>query len=287
VLHLGRIHIGGLVVNRILVIGQSHVRALIDGYEQLARSYPGPPDGSEASFAVCRPSRTVRWEWQPSGFVRSQVKKPANDLVTKGSATHVAFTWGGNQMNLRALLATDRPFDVLPPSSGQEVAPEPGVELIPCSVVDGYVRQRLESNETLRQLIDAAGSLGVPAVMVIPPPPLPADAVRKRLGEEPYFIKVLDHLHVSAAEVPMVPDPVRARLWSLLAGTYRSFALRNHLEVVEPPEEAVDADGMLAEGYWGTDATHAGATYGASVLQRLFRWASDTTVRPIRIEEAG
>jgi hypothetical protein len=286
VLHLGRIHIGGLVVNRILVIGQSHVRALIDGYGQLTRPDAGPAGSPEASFAICRPQQTVQWEWQPSGFVRHQVKKPVIDLVTKGAANHVAFTWGGNQMSLRALIATDRPFDVLVPSSGEEVRTDPGGELLPCSVVDSYVRQRLESNETLHQLIDAAGRRGVPAAMVIPPPPLPGGAVRMRLGEEPYFITVLEHLGLTAAEVPLVPDPVRARLWNLLAGSYRSFAARNGLEVVEPPEEAFDADGMLVEDYWGIDATHAGANYGTSVLRQLFDWASHPTARPIVVGEA-
>lgn len=259
---------------RIIVIGQSHVRALLDGYETLAREHQGPPEGVEAAFVVSRPDRVVLATWKTDGFVRGKPKKSLLDVVASWDPTRVVLAWGGNQMNLRALVATDRPFDVLLPSSNPEMPLDPGIELIPCSVVDSFVRQRLEGNDTLRELIAECAHRTRPVGMLVPPPSVPERAVRERLGDEPHFIKVLEYLQKDASDVPIVPDQVRQRLWTLMAATYRSFAVGNGLDVLEPPADAIDGNGMLASDYWGRDATHANAAYGATTLRNVFDWAT-------------
>jgi hypothetical protein len=272
------------VDQRIIVIGQSHVRALLDGYEALARA-DGAPDGVEASFVVSRPDRVVLTAWKNDGFVRDKPKKSLSEVVASFDPTRVVLAWGGNQMSLRALVATDRPFDVLLPSSEPHAPLDPGIELIPCSVVDGFVRNRLEGNDTLRALIVECAHRNRPIGMLVPPPPVPERAVRERLGDEPHFVKVLEHLHKDATDVPIVPDDVRQRLWTLMAGTYRSFAVGNGLDVLDPPADAFDDNGMLASAYWGRDATHANAAYGVSTLEKVFDWAAaDTIPTPDRQE---
>ncbi len=269
---------GGPVDQRIIVIGQSHVRALLDGYESLAGARQAPPDVMETSFVVSRPDRVVLTRWTNDGFVRDKPRKSLRDVVAPFDPTRVVLAWGGNQMNLRALVATDRPFDVLLPAADPHASVDPGVELIPCSVVDGFVRKRIEGNDILRELIAECARSDRPVGMLVPPPPIPERAVRARLGVEPDFIKVLELLHKDATDVPIVPDPVRQRLWTLMAGVYRSFAAGNGLDILEPPADAFDASGMLASAYWGGDATHANAAYGASTLNKVFDWAAADTI---------
>jgi hypothetical protein len=266
------------VDQRIIVIGQSHVRALLDGYETLARARQTSADGVETAFVVSRPDRVVLTRWKNDGFERDKPKKSLSDVVASFDPTRVLLAWGGNQMNLRALVATDRPFDVLLPSADPHAPVEPGVELIPCSVIDGFVRNRIEGNDILRQLIAESARGKRPVGMLVPPPPIPERAVRERLGDEPHFIKVLEHLHKDATDVPIVPDPVRQRLWTLMAGVYRSFAAGNGLDILEPPADAFDDSGMLTSTYWGEDATHANAAYGVSALQKVFDWAAGDTI---------
>jgi hypothetical protein len=271
---------GGPVDQRIIVIGQSHVRALLEGYETMAGARWELPDGVEASFVVSRPDRVVLTSWKKDGFVRDKPKKSLSDVVAPVDPTRVVLAWGGNQMNMRALVATDRPFDVLLPSDDPQTPPDPGIELIPCSVIDGFVRKRLEGNDMLRELIIECARRSRPIAMLVPPPPLPERAVRERLGDEPHFVKVLEHLRRDATDVPIVPDPVRQRLWALMAGTYRSFATTNGLDVLEPPADSFDDRGMLAADCWGQDATHANATYGVSTLRTVFAWAAGPVPTP-------
>jgi len=269
---------GGPVDQRIIVIGQSHVRALLDGYESLTRAHQAKSDEVEASFVVSRPDQVVLTRWKNDGFVRDKPKKSLTDVVASVDPTRIVLAWGGNQMSLRALVATDRPFDVLLPTADPQAPVDPGIELIPCSVVDGFVRKRIEGNDILRELTVESARRNRPVGMLVPPPPMPESAVRERLGDEPHFIRVLEHLHKDATDVPIVPDPVRQRLWTLMAGAYRSFAAGNGLDILEPPADAFDDSGMLASAYWGRDATHANAAYGASALKKVFDWAASDTI---------
>lgn len=255
------------------------MKALLDGYDALARSDGSLPTGVRASFVISRPERVVHAVWQPAGFDRRTSKLPAVETVLRADPTHVVLAWGGNQMNLRALVATGRPFDFLLPPSEHPQQLEPGAELIPCAVVDALMRKRLEGNDTLRRLIDGCDRRDVGVTMLIPHPPLPEWAVRERLADEPHFVTVLETLRTDASSVPIVPDAVRARLWTLMAGAYRAFADRHGLDRLDPPPESIDPESMLASPYYGTSATHANAAYGELVLEHIFHWARRPRLR--------
>ena len=257
-----------------IVIGQSHVRALLDGYEILARAHEEEQEAVRTSFVVTRPERTVLSIWQGEGFVKDTSNSGIPEVIATWDPTRVVLAWGGNQMNLRALVASDRPFDVLTPSSDPAAAPDPSAELIPCTVVDRFVRQRMEQNDRLRELMAECVGRRLPVCILVPPPPLPEGAVRERLVHGPHFVKVLEQLGKTAADVPIVPDAVRQRLWTLMAEAYRTFAEENDLDILDPPEDAFDGSGMLAPSYWGQDPTHANGEYGAAVLGRAFAWAA-------------
>lgn len=257
-----------------MVIGQSHVRALLDGYGILARAHDAGQAAVGTAFVVNRPDRTVLSTWQGEGFVKDASMRGLPEVVAAWDPTRVVLAWGGNQMNLRALVATERPFDVLLPSAGSAAETDPSVEIIPCSVIDAFVRRRLEQNDRLVELLAECSGRGLPVCMLVPPPPLPEDAVRGRLAHGPHFVKVLEQLGQTAADVPIVPAPVRQRLWTLMADTYRSFADGHGLDVLDPPDDAFDDSGMLASPYWGQDPTHANGAYGAVVLGRALAWAT-------------
>ncbi len=265
-------------MQRMIVIGQSHVRALLDGYADLARAGAAGQEEVAAAFAVSRPDRTVVSTWQADRFVKDASARALPDVLDSWGPTCVVLAWGGNQMNLRALVATDRPFDVLPPSAAPADGPDPSAELIPCSVIDAFVRRRLEENDRLGDLLTACADRRLPVCVLVPPPPLPEGAVRDRLADGPHFAKVLQELGQSATEVPLVPEPVRQRLWSLMADAYRSFADDHGLDLLSPPGEAFDDRGMLAPPYWGQDPTHGNDAYGAAVLGRAFAWATGQPV---------
>ncbi len=175
-------------------------------------------------------------------------------------------------MNVRSLIASDRPFDVMLPSANGPSHVDPDVELIPCSVFVSAIRQRLEANESLQDLLVAADRLKVPVSMFGTPPPLPESAVRERLASSPHFVEVLQNRASSATDVAIVPDNVRAKLWMLLLSAYRDFSADHCIDFLEPPKAAVDGAGMMDAGYWSPDPTHANAAYGSLCLESVFHW---------------
>jgi len=110
--------------------------------------------------------------------------------------------------------------------------------------------------------------------MLSPPPPAPEEVVRERMASEPHFVKVLEALEVDAAHAPLVPDVVRVKLWRVMCHSYRTFAEAHRMEFFEAPPEGLAPNGTLGLSFCGTDATHAGAAYGALVLDQLERWAT-------------
>ncbi len=84
-----------------IVIGQSHVRALLDGYEILARAHEAEQEAVRTAFVVNRPERTVLSTWQGEGFVKDTSNNGLPEVVATWDPTRVVLAWGGNQMNLR------------------------------------------------------------------------------------------------------------------------------------------------------------------------------------------
>ncbi len=177
-------------------------------------------------------------------------------------------------MNLRALISTGQPFDVLLPTTDAAYSIDPAVELIPCSVVESYVRNSLVNHSTLDELHEAATVMKLPVSLLGTPPPLPESAVRERLMNEPHMVGVMSEAGMGASDAVIVPDRVRATLWKILISTYKDFAAERAYQFLELPDSMVDSQGMLESDYWGEQATHANEKYGAAALDTIIHWAN-------------
>jgi len=258
---------------RIVVIGQSNARALRDGFECLVRDRPKRLGTTEVTVVMKRPQDLALSSWGPDGHQQRIAPQAMSEVLKQISPTHVVLMWGGNQMNLRAMLATGPPFDVvLPPALGvADYAPDS--VLVPCAAVVAYVRNRFEANAELGDVLAATRPLQAKCLFLGPPPPLPGTAVRERLRDEAHFVGVMKKLGVDAATVQLVPDTVRKKLWVLLISTYQAFAAEQDSAFLPPPAGTTDALGMLDQRFWGVDATHASAEYGMRYMDEVLSWA--------------
>lgn len=258
---------------RIVVIGQSNARALRDGYERLVRDRPERPGAAEVTVIMKRPQDLAVNSWGPDGYQRRIAPQTMSEVLTQIGPTHVVLMWGGNQVNLRALLATGPPFDVILPPALGEADYAPDSVLVPCAAVVAYVRNRFDGNAELSDVLATTRSLQAKCLFLGPPPPLPGTAVRERLRDEAHFVGVMKKLGVDAATAHLVPDAVRQKLWVLLISTYQAFAAEQGSTFLPPPAGSTDALGMLDQRFWGVDATHASAEYGMRYMDEVLSWA--------------
>ena len=250
---------------RMAVVGTSHILTLFEGYPVIAGRLPS---GLELSFIAQGPRRIGYAVASAAGFERRDPKGTLVDLVAELDATHVFVSWKGSQTNIRGLLLQGPPFDVILPADGQRLVGA-GVEIIPCSVVETYVRSTLDRENDLVQLIDAANRRGAKVWLMGPPPPLPETAVRERLGYESHFAGRLREIGLTAEDVHVVDEAVRVRLHTLLIGVYQKFAAERGAGFCPPPSHVTDEAGLLLPQYWGKDITHGNAAFGAAYLRDL------------------
>ncbi len=247
------------------VVGNSHVLTLFEGYEQMAGQLPPQ---LELTFIAKGQHRIGHAVGSSAGTKRRQLKGNFIDLVAQLDVSYVFVMWLGSQMNIRALLLQDRAFDVVLPEEGGRII-DPDVELIPCSVIETFVRNSLHTDPVLSQLIERAQGRGAKVWLMAPPPVLPDVAVRERLGSESHFATRLAEIGISAAEANILPEPARVRLRALLLNVYREFAAEHGAGFCPPPNRVADEAGVLLPQFWGRDITHGSAAYGAAYLHEL------------------
>jgi hypothetical protein len=262
-------------VLRIAVVGNSHAVTLIEGSREIAGHLPV---GVHMSFIAQIDGgqfvESHRWfvTLSAAGFERREWQGTLTDVVTQSDLTHLFILWRGNQLSIRATLLDGPEFDVVLPSD-LDRPPDPGVEVIPCSVFQTIVRTSLANDRDLGDLISTSHRSGAHLWMLAPPPLLPDQAVRDRLTQQPQFVARLSQLGLAPDEVRLVPSRVRARLRSLLLDVYSDFAAEQGVGFIPPPMASSDDAGMLLPEYWGPDVTHGNAAYGAAYLRELLRVA--------------
>jgi len=179
---------------------------------------------------------------------------------------------GGNEIQISGLIAIGSEFDIVLEDTPEDDRP-PSVEIIPCSAVSMHFRKTLYHPDHI-EFVEQCRRRGTKTALLGPPPQLPAEAIRERLPSEVFFQSKLEELGLTPADVRLVPDAVRNRLWRLQIGIYESFAAEHNLSFIPPPRNTMDSHGMLARTYWGSDVGHPNAEFGAQYLRQIVKWAS-------------
>jgi hypothetical protein len=165
---------------------------------------------------------------------------------------------GGNQHAVFSTIRHPQPFDFIMPGDG---AASPGVELVPFralnEIFDSGIRRG--DGESLRA-IRAATSAQV--IHIIPPPPKADNAFIERYHESVFAKQGIASSGVSSPQL-------RLKFWTLQTRILEKLCAELDIEVMLPPQGAVDENGFLISDYFAKDATHANADYGELLLREI------------------
>ena len=166
---------------------------------------------------------------------------------------------GGNQHAVFSTIQHPEPFDFIDPETG--TIPQPGVELIPYRTIEGVFDQGIrngdgKSIETLRKATNAQ------VVHIIPPPPKADNAFIQQNHESIFAREGIEARGVSSPSL-------RLKFWLMQTRVLKNLCDEINVDILLPPEQALDDEGFLAREYYVNDATHANADYGELLLREI------------------
>jgi hypothetical protein len=176
----------------------------------------------------------------------------------------VALCFQGNQ-HIAHFVFLEKRFDFALASHPGLVV-DLGVELVPELQVREVFQPSMSHMEILlTQLLNAGG----PPPIVLGTPPPRADSNAIRLGMQvhaEFFTKLASDLGLDSEKAQLAPPFLLLKLWTLLQQMMRETADRLAVEFWPVSALAMTDEGYLRREYWGEDATHANAAYGALML---------------------
>ncbi|MCA3242662.1 MAG: hypothetical protein ING89_15320 [Rubrivivax sp.] len=235
---------------RVLVIGNSHTRALAD-----ARS-------AEPGGAVGEVDIEVFWLQSRKSEDRVVGDLPYEEACERvaglASADLFVLSIFGAFHNIYGLLRHQQPFWLAPESGAAPEDVPQGSELMPRRVAEAWFRAASLGNRRVDGLLKRCSARR--CHLMTPPPKGDNAYIAERTKK--YRERVLDDHSIS--------DPVqRLRLWSVERRALAEALRPAGVDLVDPPDAAIDARGFLRREHYGSDATHANAAYGRLVLEQL------------------
>jgi hypothetical protein len=211
-----------------------------------------------------------------------------NELCNVSAGNTVALFWYGHQHLSRYLLAPDDRFDFVL-SSEPDLSLDEAATIVPEALVRASFMPMLRGLPHLLRLLQAAGAACV--VYGTPPPS----------GDDPWIVDYLVNnpswfrfqkgrpwLHrfkrdgpIDPAAIRLTPRVLRYKLWVVVQDLMREIAAESAVPFLACPRAAQTADGFLRDEY-RYDITHANTTYGALVMEDLWRHVTQADSAPPR-----
>jgi len=164
-----------------------------------------------------------------------------------------SFVGGIRYLSLGAV-GHPQPFDFVLPAD-PTLPLDPDAEVVPCVAVrEKMAQDDMRHLSALDRIVEVAD--GEVYQFESPPPPPQAWLEEKRAEKR------------RAEELDLPPAFVRLKLWRLYSEIVQEATERAGAHFVPHPEEAVDDEGFLKEGF-SKNPTHANSRYGALVLDQL------------------
>ena len=162
--------------------------------------------------------------------------------------------FGGSEHLVLGLIEMPQPFDLMTPTDASIDGKRSLITFAQMvAVLDGRIETSRTNWRTIRAAFDG------PIWHVAPPPPF--RALREGAALPEVFREKLS--------LGIAPAQVRRRLYDAQLTTLRRATASLGIGLVEPPPQAVDAEGYLRDDLWTKDPTHANGAYGALVLGQM------------------
>lgn len=234
-------------------LGHSHIVALAKGAYELAAKgdFEGHP--LRASF------RYLYDEAYMPAFVGDALNPTILAGLEAEAPQFLLLSMGGNEHNVLSMRQPSRRFDFILGSEPQ-AAVDPSAEIIPEAAVRATLAGYMAEN--MRVLSAVREAIGLPMILVEPPPPLPRAHVLAYPKE--FFRTLIDQRGMSS-------DRLRRKVWRVQTAMMRADCERLGIRYVETPAELIGPDGLLAPALCGQDASHANQIYGEAMIKIAVR----------------
>jgi hypothetical protein len=238
-------------------LGHSHIVALAKG------AYSLQSDG----YCIASAPVTGRFHYlydpsfEPPFSIlngRSVLHPELDRLVGADDYEFIVACPGGNEHNILAIAETNPKYDFVPKRE-PEASINPDAWLIPEAAVRATLRGWMTTNITLLSLMK--NSTRRPIVVVAPPPPLPRERVLAFPKE--FFRSKFDVRKLNS-------DHIRRKMWLSQITLIQDICNERQIFFIEPPPGIFDESGMLAEAFWGIDASHGNEVYGRYMMRHTF-----------------
>lgn len=236
---------------KILVVGDSHTQAIKQALKTHQNVHPGLIEIEAYRYSKLKNGKEIG-DLSPDAIVDRVAELGSSDLVVS--------TIGGNQHQTLSLVQHPMPFTMFVPD--EPVATESVAEnIIPYAQMWDVFERGLcgKDGSRLRKLREAASC---PVVHLAPPPPK-ADAEHIMKRHETDFTKA------GILEKGVSPALFRLRMWKTQIAVLVKLTKEWNIELLPPPERALDTQGFLAPAYYADDATHANAAYGTLLIEQI------------------
>jgi hypothetical protein len=246
----------------LIFIGHSHLSSIVSALVPRAGESYDPEEGCEyfifntmqhgAEFQFSVPGEN-------GGFVLNpELVRLIDERVPRNYQRVFVSMFGGNAHNALTLLEHPMPFDFVLPE--EPSCPRiSGAELVAYGVISRFIFNLAEPY--MLNLATLKNAFADPVIHIESPPPL---------GDDDFVLENLEGYFRDQAEDPKpAPRWLRYKLWRLHSARIREHAEAHGVEFLPAPAEAIDEDGFLLRSDYGTDSTHAGASYGLRILKQL------------------
>ncbi len=240
---------------RIIGFGHSHIVALANGvYALQAEGHRF--QGNEVSG---RFHYLYGADFEPP-FAEVEGRPKLNPHIAETLAAEdydlVIACLGGNEHNALSIVQIDPKYDFAPARDPQARV-DPDAQFIPEGVIKEALLGTMTQSVKTLSLIKAATRR--PVVAAAPPPPLPRERVLECPKE---FLGFFDLRKLNE-------DRIRRKMWLSQLSLMEEICREGQIIFSEPPSEALDANGMLTQAFWGKDASHGNDAYGKKMISYI------------------
>jgi hypothetical protein len=232
---------------RVLLFGDSHAHAVLRAIEK--REGKGQPVPLSAHRLLKEKNGVRIGTTSFEAFLKLIADLGPKDIVVS--------MIGGNQHAVYSTIQHPQRFDFF---SFDVDHLDPAAETIPYRAIEDIFSRGLRSGDG-RSLEALRSGTAARVVHVLPPPPK-SDNEYIAQHHETLFAKDLPQRGVS-------PPELRMKFWQLQKRVLMRICADLGIEVVTPPERALDEAGFLLPEFYAKDATHGNWLYGERILREI------------------
>jgi hypothetical protein len=240
----------------VIAFGNSHLTAIRNGYHQMKSRNNLHLESDFIHLHEDRYNPLIEWN---GGIVyNASLEIDIKQKLSDRSAKAVFASIIGSEHYIWSITGMERPFDIILPFM-PHLPRIKDTEILPYTSVVMLFEENVGPHFNL--IANLSKKISVPIYHILPPPPV--TATNEIIENSPdYFKGIIEKFGV--------PDKIlRYKLWLMWVHTAKKFALENSYATIDPPAEALDADGFMKEAFCAKDAVHANSQYGELVWQQI------------------